>query len=226
MGNIWDNIWGDRTPETIKKFHDDVNALIEEQREIEISIEARDNFSKKFKKWSKDIKNAVGSSVIKGLEGKTGAVGKGLKTVTAGAGTTAATTATTAPTSLPPKYQNFVDEVKFGQLSILGTSKRIERIAATYGPNGRGLKVADEKSKVIEINNKQLVQQTATAEGVKTLVANTAEKNKEPLGSLSIDLTTDTGKVAGEIFAEPVFLTKLKSFVTTQTNDATRQAVS
>ncbi|MCP3899553.1 MAG: hypothetical protein GY707_07565, partial [Desulfobacteraceae bacterium] len=43
---------------------------------------------------------------------------------------------------------------------------------------------------------------------------------------VSIELTTDTGKVAGEIFAQPSFVSSLKSFNSRQTNQAARQVAN
>jgi len=69
----------------------------------------------------------------------------------------------------------------------------------------------------------QLVEQRKTASAVSRLAEQSAEK-PQSLGQLTINMITDTGKIAGEIFGEPVFLRNLKSFVDRQTNNATRQA--
>ena len=50
------------------------------------------------------------------------------------------------------------------------------------------------------------------------------QQGQKTLGKLDIKMTTDTGKVAGQIFGEPAFLTNLKSFVDRQTNDSARAA--
>lgn len=50
--------------------------------------------------------------------------------------------------------------------------------------------------------------------------------NQPVLGKLSIDLSTDTGKIAGEIWGEPEFVGRLKDFVARTQNDAARAASS
>lgn len=53
------------------------------------------------------------------------------------------------------------------------------------------------------------------------------QQNNQPvLGQLNIDMTTDTGKVAGKIFGEPEFLMRLKEFVDRNTANAARQQLS
>lgn len=53
---------------------------------------------------------------------------------------------------------------------------------------------------------------------------NAVKNNTQSLGKVNINLQTDYGKVAGEIFAEPAFISGLKSFTEKQTNKETRMA--
>ncbi len=56
--------------------------------------------------------------------------------------------------------------------------------------------------------------------------AKRASKNNNPsLGSINLNMQTDAGKIAGEIFAEPKFIDNLRSFSEKNTNNAARQAV-
>lgn len=73
-----------------------------------------------------------------------------------------------------------------------------------------------------ELKNVQTASQD-TATSIKDLNQNQASQS---LGSLTLNMITDTGKIAGEIFAKPEFVIQLKDFVDRQTNNAARQAAN
>ena len=67
--------------------------------------------------------------------------------------------------------------------------------------------------------------QTSTQASADAVKQQTQE-NRKSIGELTINMITDTGKIAGKIFGEPEFLDRLKTFVGNQTNDTARAVIN
>lgn len=118
--------------------------------------------------------------------------------------------------------QVFTNESTFGNVDLQGMADVIRGLEAMQQVKsefeGNDQNALANAAARIESANMQLTDK------LNTLVDK--QSNTENVGSLSIDLTTDTGRVAGEIFAEPQFLRQLQTFINRQTTDAARAAVS
>jgi hypothetical protein len=116
-------------------------------------------------------------------------------------------------TSVNNQGQVFTNQGTFGNVDIQGMQEVIQGLEALVSGTGSG------QSQNVATTYDQAV--TKFGSHVDKLVE--SNSNQPTLGNLSLDLTTDTGKIAGEIWAEPEFAARLKDFFARMNNNAARQ---
>jgi len=102
------------------------------------------------------------------------------------------------------------------QSSALGTS-------STGKSSGT---IQEEILKVVNANAKGLGANKDATEKAAGKVLEKLNEKPEPVGSLSLDMTTDAGKISGELFGNARFLRDLKDFVNRSTKNTARAVAS
>lgn len=120
--------------------------------------------------------------------------------------------------------QVFTAQGTFGNVDIAGMQTVIRGLETLLNGNALAANGVDQTptTKLNEVVNNLGGQITTFGDSVNKLAATNA--NQPVLGKLSFDLTTDTGRVAGEIFGYPEFLRQLTAFHQKLTNNAARAA--
>ena len=114
----------------------------------------------------------------------------------------------------------FSNNSLFEKLDIQGMTDVIKGLEALI-PSGQ----SGESSAEINGQIQGLVKQGQVSQNVIDKLIQTQQGQKE-LGKLELNMITDTGKIAGEIWGEPEFITRLQAEVNKQTNNAARTAAA
>lgn len=109
--------------------------------------------------------------------------------------------------------QVFTSEGTFGQVDINGMTEVLLGLTQLLDAKSEGSPLAVAAEKIASSNNE-------TGEKFNQLINNL---NSTPqLANVELAFTTDTGRVAGKIFAEPAFISNLKTFHDNQQREGTR----
>lgn len=117
----------------------------------------------------------------------------------------------------------FTNEGTFGSVDVAGMQAVIRGLEAiANGANGQMMN-PDQigATKLDDIVSNFGGKVNRFGDSVNRLAETNA--NQPTLGKLSLDMTTDMGKIAGEIWAEPEFAARLKDFFSRLNNNAARQ---